>query len=204
MKGREDVRGFVDAFSGDNRYIADYLVDEVLQSEPEHVRRFLLAHRDSRPAQRPACDAVDGRANGQAILEDLERRNLFVVALDDRREWYRYHHLFADVLQKQSNAQDPDAARVVPPPGERVARSARVAARTPSDTRSPPKISSAPPVCSSRRGPRRTGATSPGSGSISVKTLPDAVIRARPVLSMGYAWALAEQRRAGGRRAAVA
>src|SRR6185503_2445758 len=111
MKGRGDTRGFVDAFSGDNRYIADYLVEEVLQAEPERVKRFLLGSAILDRLSGSLCDAVTGEQGSQALLESLERRNLFVVALDDRREWYRYHHLFADVLQAQSIRQDPDRAR---------------------------------------------------------------------------------------------
>ncbi|MGH9889342.1 MAG: helix-turn-helix transcriptional regulator, partial [bacterium] len=111
MKGRSDTHGFVEAFSGDDRYIADYLTEEVLQAEPEHIRRLLLGTAILDRLSGPLCDAVTGETGSQALLEDLERRNLFVVALDDRREWYRYHHLFADVLQKQSTAKDPDATR---------------------------------------------------------------------------------------------
>jgi LuxR family maltose regulon positive regulatory protein len=77
----------------------DYLADEVLDRQPDHLRRFLL---DSAVLERltgPLCDAVTGRTDGQAMLELLERRNLFIVPLDDKRRWYRYHRLFADVLQ---------------------------------------------------------------------------------------------------------
>ena len=84
--------------SGDDRYIVDYLAEEVLQRQPEHVRHFLLQTSILDRLSGPLCDAVTGQDGGRAMLEALERENLFLVSLDDRRRWYRYHHLFADVL----------------------------------------------------------------------------------------------------------
>jgi LuxR family maltose regulon positive regulatory protein len=99
MQGRDDVAGFVTGFAGDDRYIVDYLVEEVLERQPERVRYFLLQTSILDRLSAPLCDAVTGQDDGKAMLEALERGNLFVVPLDDRRRWYRYHHLFADVLQ---------------------------------------------------------------------------------------------------------
>ena len=99
MQGREDVPGFIKAFAGDDRYIVDYLVEEVLQRQPEGVRSFLLQTSILDRLSGPLCDAVTGREDGKGVLEALERGNLFVVPLDDKRHWYRYHHLFADVLR---------------------------------------------------------------------------------------------------------
>jgi LuxR family maltose regulon positive regulatory protein len=99
MRGREDVAGFVAGFAGDDRYVVDYLVEEVLQRQPEPVRRFLLRTSILDRLSGPLCDAVTGEDGGTATLEALERGNLFVVPLDDRRRWYRYHHLFADMLR---------------------------------------------------------------------------------------------------------
>ena len=98
MRGREDVPGFIRAFAGDNRYILDYLVEEVLQRQPERVRSSLLQTSIIDRLSGPLCDAVTGQEEGNARLEALERGNFFVVPLDDKRHWYRYHHLFADVL----------------------------------------------------------------------------------------------------------
>lgn len=99
MQGRDDVSGFIAAFTGDDRYIVDYLVEEVLQRQSREVRRFLLQTSILDRLSGPLCDAVTGDEGGRGMLESLERGNLFVVPLDDRRQWYRYHHLFADVLQ---------------------------------------------------------------------------------------------------------
>ncbi len=108
MQGREDASGFVAAFSGDDRYIVDYLVEEVLQRQPERVRTFLLQTSILDRLSGPLCDAVTDQEGGSALLEDLVRGNLFVVALDDKRHWYRYHHLFATVLQAYSMEEQPE------------------------------------------------------------------------------------------------
>ena len=108
MQGREDVPGFIGAFAGDDRYIVDYLVEEVLQRQPERVRSFLLQTSILERLSGPLCDAVTGQEDGKGLLEALERGNLFVVPLNDKRHWYRYHHLFADVLQAHSMEEQPD------------------------------------------------------------------------------------------------
>ena len=99
MQGRDDLAAFIVGFAGDDRYIVDYLVEEVLGRQPAKVRDFLLQTSVLRRLSGPLCDAVTGRSGGKAALEALERGNLFLVPLDDRRQWYRYHHLFADVLR---------------------------------------------------------------------------------------------------------
>ncbi len=108
MQGRDDVAGFIAGFAGDDRYIVDYLVGEVLQSQPENVQSFLLHTSILRRLTGSLCDAVTGQDGGRAMLEALDRGNLFVVPLDDRRLWYRYHHLFADVLRARLLDEHPD------------------------------------------------------------------------------------------------
>jgi len=90
---------FVAAFAGDDRYIVDYLMAEVLDREPEPIRSFLRQTSILERLSAPVCDALTGRDDSQAILEQLESANLFLVPLDNRREWYRYHVLFAEVLR---------------------------------------------------------------------------------------------------------
>ena len=107
LQGREDVAGFVATFAGDDRYIVDYLVDEVLRHQSPEVREFLLQTAVLDRMTGPLCDAVTGRSDGVDLLLGLERANLFVVPLDDRRQWYRYHHLFADVLRARLLAEQP-------------------------------------------------------------------------------------------------
>jgi LuxR family maltose regulon positive regulatory protein len=108
LQGRDDVAGFIADFAGDDRYIVDYLAEEVLQRQPEHVHQFLLQTSILGRLSGPLCDAVTGQRDGKAMLESLDRANLFVVPLDDRRRWYRYHHLFADVLHTHLLDDQPD------------------------------------------------------------------------------------------------
>ena len=108
MQGTADLDGFVTAFAGSHQYILDYLLEEVLQQQPEAVQRFLLETSVLDRLSGPLCDAVTGQADGQSLLEALEKRNLFVVALDQQRRWYRYHHLFADVLRARLEQSNPD------------------------------------------------------------------------------------------------
>ncbi len=107
MQGRDDVTGFIAGFAGDDRYIVDYLVEEVLHRLPERVRSFLLETSLLSRLSGPLCDAVTGQGGGRATLEALDRGNLFLVSLDDRRQWYRYHHLFADVLRARLLDEQP-------------------------------------------------------------------------------------------------
>jgi len=108
MWGREDVDSLIRAFAGTHRFIIDYLLEEVLVREPEEVQTFLLQTAILTRLTGPLCDAVTGASGGQEMLERLERRNLFVVPLDDDRRWYRYHHLFADLLQARLRQSGPD------------------------------------------------------------------------------------------------
>ncbi len=105
MQGHQDVPAFIRAFAGDHRYIADYLVEEVLQRQPESVRTFLLQTSILDRLNGPLCDAVTGQQEGNTRLAALERGNFFVVPLDDKRHWYRYHHLFAEVLHAHLMAE---------------------------------------------------------------------------------------------------
>ena len=108
LQGRDDLAGFIDRFAGDDRYIVDYLVEEVLARQPDVVRDFLLETSILGRMTGSLVDAVTGQAGGRATLEALDRGNLFVVALDDQRLWYRYHHLFGDVLKAHLAAERPD------------------------------------------------------------------------------------------------
>jgi LuxR family maltose regulon positive regulatory protein len=110
MRDREDVSGFVEAFSGSNRHVLDFLADEVLEQQPEDVREFLLKTSVLGRMAAPLCEALTARSDGQVMLERLDRENLFVVSLDDERRWYRYHHLFADFLKSRLERERPRLA----------------------------------------------------------------------------------------------
>lgn len=102
MHGQKDASGFIQAFTGSHRYILDYLLEEVLQRQPTDVQNFLLCTSILERMCGPLCDAVLGNLNspGKDTLTYLERANLFIVSLDNERYWYRYHHLFGDLLRK--------------------------------------------------------------------------------------------------------
>lgn len=106
----EALEEFVDEFSGSHRFVLDYLVEEVLDTLSEDVRAFLLLTSVLENMTGPLCDAVTGLDGGQVRLEGLDRGNVFVVPLDDRRQWYRYHQLFADALRARLLAERPDVA----------------------------------------------------------------------------------------------
>lgn len=101
LKGREDIPQFIATFGGGHAYIVDYLVEEVLVRQTESVRTFLLRTSILERMTGPLCDALTGRTDGQAMLEQLEHANLFVTPIGGERCWYRYHHLFADVMRNR-------------------------------------------------------------------------------------------------------
>lgn len=107
-QGSEEIDAFIEAFSGDDRYILDYLVEEVLSRLPEETQTFLLQTSILDRMCGPLCDAVTGLPAGksQALLEQSERENLFLIPLDTHRQWYRYHHLFSDLLRNRSERLD--------------------------------------------------------------------------------------------------
>ncbi len=103
MRGREDATGFIESFTGSHHFVLDYLVEEVLGQQSESVQAFLLSTSILDHLCGPLCDAVlqDSSASGQETLEYLEHANLFLAPLDDERRWYRYHHLFAELLRQR-------------------------------------------------------------------------------------------------------
>ena len=108
MQSQQDVSGFIRAFAGDNHYIVDYLIEEVLARQPEPVRNFLLQTAILDRMNGSLCDAVTGQQNGNARLEALNRGNFFLIPLDNQRQWYRYHHLFAEVLRMHLMTEQSD------------------------------------------------------------------------------------------------
>jgi len=108
--GQARAADFVASFSGSNRFILDYLIEEVLNRQPEPVQQFLVQTSILEQLCAPLCDALLGEdgPGAQATLQHLERSNLFVVPLDQQRYWYRYHHLFADLLRKRLEQSAPE------------------------------------------------------------------------------------------------
>jgi LuxR family transcriptional regulator, maltose regulon positive regulatory protein len=108
LKGHPDPSEAIRDFVGNERHLIDYLTEEVLERQSPEVKRFLLRTSVLERLTAPLCDAVVGEDNSSPMLERLERSNLFVVPLDERREWYRYHHLFADLLETELSAEEPE------------------------------------------------------------------------------------------------
>ena len=108
MQRREDIAGLITALTGDDRYVTDYLVEEVLHRQPERTRTFLLRTSILERLSGSLCDATTGHDDGQQMLESLEQANLFLIPLDNRRRWYRYHHLFADMLRHRLRRTEPE------------------------------------------------------------------------------------------------
>jgi LuxR family maltose regulon positive regulatory protein len=107
LRGHADPAGFVTAFSGSHRFVLDYLTDEVLDGQTGQVRAFLLETSVLERLSGELCDAVTGRTGSQDMLADIERAGLFLVPLDEVRGWWRYHHLFADLLRARLRAEQP-------------------------------------------------------------------------------------------------
>jgi LuxR family transcriptional regulator, maltose regulon positive regulatory protein len=189
MKGRDDLGSFIGGFAGDDRYIVDYLAEEVLQRQPEDVRQFLLRTSILDRLSGPLCDVVTGQSDCKARLVALERANLFLVPLDDRRHWYRYHHLFADVLRAHLLDEQPDevaglhsrASVWFGRNGETTEAIRHAIAAGDFDTAANLAELAIPAI-----GRARQEATLRGW----IKMLPAEVIRVRPVLSVGTAGAL--------------
>jgi LuxR family maltose regulon positive regulatory protein len=189
MQGRDDVAGFIADFAGDDRYVVDYLAEEVLQRQPDDVQAFLLQTSILGRLSGPLCDAVTGHGGGKAMLEALDRGNLFLVPLDDRRRWYRYHHLFADVLQARLLDERPGqvpelhrrASAWFQRSGEQaVAISHALAAED--FGRAADLIERAIPATRKTRQEAKVHSW--------LKALPDEVVRVRPMLSFAIAGAL--------------
>ncbi|MGD8403025.1 MAG: LuxR C-terminal-related transcriptional regulator [Anaerolineales bacterium] len=106
LQGQKDTTNLIKTFTGSHRFILDYLIEEVLAQQPEHIQTFLLQTSILNRLTGSLCDAITGQGNGRMILEMLEHTNLFIIPLDNDRKWYRYHQLFADLLRQRLDQVD--------------------------------------------------------------------------------------------------
>lgn len=191
MRGRDDVAAFVRAFAGDHRFVVDYLVDEVLRRQPEEVRGFLLETSVLARVSASLCEAVTGRPRCDRLLDALERGNLFLVPLDDRRRWFRYHHLFAEMLRAHLEADRPDRAAEL-----RGRASAWFEAEGDADeaVRYAREADDLPRVAdlAERFGPAMRAAYRPGQVVAWLSALPDPLLRERPFACVELARAATE------------
>jgi LuxR family maltose regulon positive regulatory protein len=189
MRGREDTASLVHALTGSDRYILDYLVEEVLQRQPDNIQTFLLQTAILERLTGPLCDAVTGQDDGQATLEVLERANLFIVPLDNERRWYRYHRLFADLLRRRLRQAQPDRAPILHRrASEWYEQNGFVSAAIDH------ALSSQDSERAARLVEQAAEATLMRSEVATllrwVDALPDDMVRARPTLCLFHAWAL--------------
>ena len=189
IQGRDDVAGFIAGFAGDDRFVVDYLAEEVLARQPDRVQAFLLQTSILGRLSGPLCDAVTGQGGGKAMLEALDRGNLFLVPLDDRRRWYRYHHLFADVLHARLLDEQP---------GQVPGLHRRASGWYEQNGEQSVAISHALAAGDFERAADLAELTIPAMSRIRqeatarrwLEMIPDEVIRVRPVLSVAIAWVL--------------
>ncbi len=189
MRGHNDNSAFITAFTGSNRFVLDYLVEEVLRLQPDPIRQFLLQTSILQRLSSALCDAVTSQHNSQQMLETLERGNLFVVSLDTTRQWYRYHHLFAEALHMYLINDHPE---IVPALHMRACEwyvqnnllhdAIEHALAAPDFARAAELIE--------RIWPAMDEAYQSATWVAWVEALPAGIITKRPILNLGYAWAL--------------
>jgi LuxR family maltose regulon positive regulatory protein len=187
LRGQPDPARFVADFSGSHRYILDYLAEEVLEHQPEQVRTFLLESSILERLSGGLCDAVTGRTDSQAMLEQVERAGLFLLPLDEVRGWWRYHHLFADLLrarlQQQHSGRVPELHR---------AAAAWSQEHGLADDAVRHALGAGDPVCAARLVEQYFDGIFLRGESATVQRwlsgLPGEVVRARPRLCLAQAW----------------
>jgi LuxR family maltose regulon positive regulatory protein len=189
LRGREHLADLIAAFTGGHRYVLEYLVDEVLERQPEQVQSFLIQTCILDRLTAPLCDALTGRHDGRAMLQRLERENLFLLALDEARGWYRYHRLFTDALRSRLEQANPAQARTLH------VRAAEWHARNGSrDEAVRHALAAGDFDGASRLIEHEAGEMLLRGQSATLRAwvdaLPDAYVRSRPLLNYFAAWAL--------------
>jgi LuxR family transcriptional regulator, maltose regulon positive regulatory protein len=191
LQDRENPSAVVASFAGDDRFIVDYLADEVLVRQSEEVRDFLLATSVLDRLTGSLCDAVTGQTDGAARLIELERANLFLVPLDDRRQWFRYHHLFADVLRATLGEQHPDRIAELHRRASRWLHLHGDAAEAVTHALAGKDVDGAADLME-RAMPEMRRARREGELIRWIHAVPDEVVRVRPVLAMAFVGSLAQ------------
>ena len=191
-QGQPDTSHFIRSFTGSHRFVLDYLVEEVLQQQTERIRSFLLQTSILERLSGPLCDAVTEQKDGRGLLETLERGNLFIIPLDDQRQWYRYHHLFTEVLLAHALEEQPSQIPLL---------HKRASAWYEQNNLPAEAIRHALAARDFERAAGLIEKTYPAMDASFqsatwlgwVRKLPDEVVRARPVLSFDYARALMDR-----------
>ena len=201
MQRQADLKAFIADFSGSHRHILDYLTDEVIQQQPESIRSFLLQTAILNRLSGSLCDALTGRHDSEQILAQMEAANLFVIPLDEERRWYRYHHLFSDLLRNQLARSQPE---LIPELRRRASRwyeeNGDIQAAVDHALQDPDLTRAAQLV-------ERHAIPKLYQGEVAMVVdwfdrLPEAILQSAPMLCIGKAWSLALMQR-GTRRGEV-
>lgn len=192
MRGHEDTTRFIQSFTGGHHFVLDYLIEEVLQRQSKNVQAFLLSTSILDHLCGPLCDAIlpGNPVSGQEILESIERSNLFLISLDNERRWYRYHHLFADLLrQRAATSLDGERLR------ELHTRASVWYENNGYESEAFHHAVTAEDFHRAANLAELAWQAMDSTFQLTVwlgwaKKLPDALIRARPMLSVAYAWSL--------------
>lgn len=189
LQGHEDKTSWVDGFAGDSRYIVDYLLDEVIERQAADVRTFLRDTCILGRMNASLCDAVTLTNDGQEMLEELERSNLFVIPLDDRRGWFRYHRLFADVLRAHLLDRDSQHVRAL----HRRASDWFANGGYPAEAIEHALAANDAELAANlveMQGPAMLRARREATLLAWLSRLPETIVRERPTLTVGHAWTL--------------
>jgi LuxR family maltose regulon positive regulatory protein len=191
MRGRGDAAGFVQAFTGSHRFVLDYLMEEVLDRQPDRVREFLAKTSILERLTGPLCDAVLGIENqdSQALLAEMERSNLLLIPLDDERRWYRYHHLFADLLSRRLSRRYPDQVPLLHRRASRWYEDKEMTAQAIGHALQAGDIDGTERLVA-RDALSMILHGELGTLTASLEKLPTDVLRCRPWLCVAYSWAL--------------
>mgnify|MGYP006276871559 CR=1 FL=1 len=189
MRDREDQEAFVTTLSGEHRHIARFLAEEVVQQQRPAVQEFLQKTAILRRMCGSLCDAVTGGSEGHELLDEIARNNLFVIRLDDRQEWYRFHHLFGEFLERRLAQNGDEDVGTLHDRASRWFEAQGLVEEAIFHALQTPDVEGAADLIerSWRTLDRRHRS---GTWRGWVEALPAALLRTRPVLAMGYAWAL--------------
>jgi LuxR family maltose regulon positive regulatory protein len=197
LRGKEDKGELIKSFTGSHRLVLDYLVEEVLHQQSKDTQAFLLQTAILERLNGSLCDALTGQRNGQETLEFLERVNLFVVALDNERRWYRYHHLFADLLRQRLRQTQPQQQSILHLRASEWYENNRFTEQAIEHALRAKDYERA--ACLAEASWREMHMSYGGVAWLRwVERIPDEVVRARPVLSTGYGWSLVDMGDLGG------
>ena len=190
LQGFEDATSFIKSFTGSHRLVLDYLIEEVLEQQPENIQTFLFQTAVLDRLTGSLCDALTVQDNGQETLELLEHKNLFIIPLDGEREWYRYHHLFADLLRQRLRQTHLEQIPTLHSQASKWYEQNGFTAEAVEHSIRANDFERAAGLVELAWSAMRMNYIQSPIWLDWVKSLPDEMVRARPVLGVGYAWAL--------------